>query len=581
MRCLVKISQIVLTLAFSAVSLGTVHATFPGENGVILSNGPGPHVLRTAADGSGNATTLAYGVDPAASPNGRQVALVGASEELQIVNIDGSNLTSTGVTLASLPAWSPDGTKIAFIKAFSVYILDVATKATSYLAPLPSAGPVVNIGWSLSGENLLLGAGYGSYLVGVSNGQVTQIATLGSGKWFPDGKAIVALTRYPESCAYRVGLDGSAQSLSGCGLFAPAISPDGLTLLANLNGTTTLTSRTLSGQNVKTIPGGIYSNWSRVPKTAMRSTLSNGQWSPATPLANDSDSYLSEADMAVMPDGAAGYYQRQVVGIGVDGRLYHRAQHIGGTWTPYAVVPGGSGSPSGIHAKRVAIAGALDGSAQVVIVGANDLVYHAVRYTNGSWSGFNLVGGYSGAANFAARDVAIAIVNSTTTTPGQAHVVGNGLQHGDVYHRVRLDGGGWTPWLPISAQTAQTNQVAIAFDGSANAFVLTTSPTQGVMRRVRFPSGNWNSWVHMPSNGSYPLKDVSLSLSSALPLAWVGYIGVDGGVWAQKIDNPLLDASWTQPLLAPTHVMDKARGVSIDLDPSVGPEVVVVQVQPQ
>jgi hypothetical protein len=39
MQILIKTGQIVLTIALSLAALGTVHATFPGENGVILRRG--------------------------------------------------------------------------------------------------------------------------------------------------------------------------------------------------------------------------------------------------------------------------------------------------------------------------------------------------------------------------------------------------------------------------------------------------------------------------------------------------------------------------------------------------------------
>jgi hypothetical protein len=585
MQRIIKLGQIVLTIAFSAVSLGTVHATFPGENGVILStSSPGPSVVRTAASGTGNVTTLASGQYPAASPDGRKVAFVGPFEELQIMNIDGSNLTSTGVTLVSRPAWSPDGSKIALIKAFAIQIVDVATNALTYLADTPNgSGPIERLSWSPLGDALLVGALNGLYRVGVADGQTVLVSNLDQGNWFPDGRAFVALTDYPAHCAYRQGLDGSAQSLSACDLGLPAISPDGLTLLANDNGqpNAPLTTRTLTGQSIKTIPGGSYADWSRVPKTALRSTLSNSQWTAATPLVTAA-TYISQGDLAVMPDGGAvGGYLRQEVIVGVDGKVRHRAQLTNTNWTAFAVVPGVGGSAGGFFAKRVAIAGALDGSAQVIVVGPDDRAYHTMRYANGSWSGFAQLAGAGGAVNFAARDLDIAIVNSTPTTPGQAHVVGNGLQNGDVYHRVRLDSGDWTPWGLISSLTAQTNQVAIAFDASANAYVLTTSPTQGVTRRIRYPQGNWTGWVTMATNGASPLKDVSLTLDSSLAVAWVAYIGADGGVWSQQIDNPLLDTSWSQPLLSPSYVMEKGRVVSVGVGTNAGTEVVVVQVQPQ
>jgi dipeptidyl aminopeptidase/acylaminoacyl peptidase len=584
MQRFIKVCQIVLAIAFSAVSLGTVHATFPGENGVILSFtvSGNPYVVRTAASGTGNPISLASGQYPSASPDGSKVAFVGPFEELQIMNIDGSNLTSTGVVHVRRPTWSPDGKKIALIKGFAFYIVDVATNASTYLTETPD-GPIERLSWSPQGDTLLVGTLSGTYLVSVADGQTVLASSLDWGNWFPGGKAFVALTDYPAHCAYKAGVDGSSQSLSACGLNAPAISPDGLTLLANDSSlpNTPLTTRTLTGQSVKTIPGGGYADWSRVPKTAMRSTLSNNQWTPGTPLVA-ADTYIAQGDLAVMPDGGTvGNYLRQEVIVAVDGKVQHRAQTLSGNWTSFLVVPGVGLSAGGFFAKRVAIAGALDGSAQVIAVGADDLAYHTMRYANGTWSGFLPLSGWSGATHFAARDLDIAIVNSSPATPGQAHVVANGLLDGDVYHRVRLDNGGWTPWGPISSPTAQTNQVAIAFDASANAYVLTTSPTQGVMRRVRYPAGNWSGWVNMPANGSNPLKDVSVTLDSALAVAWVSYIGVDGGVWTQKIDNPLVDASWTQPLLAPTHVMDKGRTVSIGLGPNAGPELVVVQVQPQ
>jgi hypothetical protein len=583
MQILIKTVQVVLTIALSLASLGTVHATFPGENGVILSTGhlttpPYIHVLRTAADGSGNATRLAVGYQPVASPNGRKVAFLTWPQDLNVMNIDGSDQTPMGVSDVNFSAWSPDGTKIAYLRKYGLYTIDVATKAITYIGPMLQS-PAESLGWSPLGDQLLVGAYNGSYLVNVSNGQVTQASGLTTGSWFPDGKAFVALTPHPGYCAYRVRLDGSTQSLSACGLDGPVISPDGLTLVANEKQTTTLTTRTLSGEDVKTIPGGSFPDWSRAPQNAMRTTLTNDQWSPAVPVANDSDSFLSEADIAVMPDGAAGGYLRQVVGVGIDGRVYHRAQHRHGAWSPFTVVPGVGRAGSGVNAKRVAIAGALDGSAQVVIVGTNDIVYHAVRYASGSWSGFNEVGGYGGVLNFAARDVAIAIVNSSTSTPGQAHLVVNGLADGAAYHRIRLDDGSWTAWLAIG--NSQTQSLAIAFDASTNAYVLATSPSEGVTRRVRNPDGSWNNWVPMATTAPRPLKGVTLALSRSSDTAWVGYVGADGAVWSQAVFGPALTSAWEQPPQPPVSVMPKGRSVSMGYTLNTGLELVAVQARPQ
>jgi len=234
-------------------------------------------------------------------------------------------------------------------------------------------------------------------------------------------------------------------------------------------------------------------------------------------------------------------------------------------------------------AKQVAIAGALDGSLQAVIVGSDDIVYHAMRYANGSWSGFEPVNGANGAANFAARDVAIAIVDSSTSAPGQAHVVANGLGGGTVYHRVRLDDGNWTPWGAPGGPA--TNAVAVAFAGNKDLYLLGTTTTGGLARTVRHASGAWDSWVNVGQMPVDPLKDVSVFIASDASTgealtAYVSYIGSDGQVWFQSRPKPGVASSWTKYPLQWLPVMANGRSVSITLSGST-PELLAVQAQPQ
>ena len=70
---------------------------------------------------------------PAISPDGKHVVFIKdyngvRSDEIWIVNTDGTNLkmlaSSDGGTDSSYPTWSPDGTKIAFVSANHIYIMN-------------------------------------------------------------------------------------------------------------------------------------------------------------------------------------------------------------------------------------------------------------------------------------------------------------------------------------------------------------------------------------------------------------------------------------------------------------------------
>jgi hypothetical protein len=288
-----------------------------------------------------------------------------------------------------------------------------------------------------------------------------------------------------------------------------------------------------SGGGLTRVPGVdyvAYFSWSRVPKTAMSISSTAGGWQPARALADDVDFYAAESAIVVMPDhGAAGTLE-QALAVGPDGRVYHRALQFssgpGGTaWTPFMPVPGLNGSGQGIRAKKVAIAGARDGSAQIVIVGDDDLLYHAMRFpdgrwTNGLWNGFGRLDGYgSGGSGFSARDVAIAVTASTPTSPGSAHVVASHLTVGGLYHRIRSSDGNWTWFGKVpGAEGRDTQEVAIDVADNGDAYTLVTQRDGNggsqVLRQIRWNDSSWGSFVAV---GSVPtnVKDVALALSAS------------------------------------------------------------------
>jgi TolB protein len=141
------------------------------------------------ADGSGKQRLANSGTLPAWSPDGRKIAF----GSLRVVNADGSGLQR--LTRGILPAWSPDGQRIAFTGDW--------TKPGLY---------VINADGS--GEQKLTGKG-------------------GRPFWSPDGRKIAFTTRQPRGSRnfdiYVMNADGSGRRHLARTTYAsnPAWSPDG------------------------------------------------------------------------------------------------------------------------------------------------------------------------------------------------------------------------------------------------------------------------------------------------------------------------------------------------------------------
>lgn len=581
-----KVRQAAMAIALIGASVGAAHATVPGENGVIVYADSSGRLMKRAGDGTGNPALLAdAGSKPEVSPNGKQVAYTNGSH-LYVINIDGSNVRDIGSGTAS--TWSPDGKKLAITLGNDgqVYVADTNTWQRT---PLGTFGSVVHrMDWPDLGDWIAVSTASKGYLVNAVDGRVLNLnVDLVQTSWFPTGGDVVGVLS-SKGCTYSMRVDGGNLQQLACGTNWPSISPDGLSLLAQ-DVAENVTIRSLSGGNVKSLGLGSYPTWSRIPKTVMLTTPLVGTpvWAKPTPLASDADTYMSQSAIAVTP--RSGFYttHKQVLGIGTDGRVYHRVQWVDDTWSPWNLAPGIGGSGAGMRAKHVAIASALDGSAQMIVVGADNLVYHAMRYPSGTWAGFNPLDGYGGGGNFAARDAAIAIAGSTSSSPGQAQVVANGLDAGFVYHRLRYTDGNWTPWGALEGAVGQTGAVAIATvaNGNGDAYVLATSPTQGIMRQLRHADGTWDGWVQMSNVPSGGVQDVSLALNGGIngvpAVAWVTYVGPDGRSWSQRRPDADKQISWLDTSITPLFVMPNSRSVSISPNSISFVELIVVQTQAQ
>jgi hypothetical protein len=255
-----------------------------------------------------------------------------------------------------------------------------------------------------------------------------------------------------------------------------------------------------------------------------------------------------QVTVAGLPDGSA-----QVMGIGVNGLLYHNLRAGSGSWTGWRAVPGFPGA-----ASEVAGAGLPDGSAQFVAVGLSDgLVYHAVRDAAGNWTAWRPLPGAGGAANFAASKVSIA-----GQSDGSAQVTALGRGNGYIYHTVRDAAGNWSAWQALpgagGANVFGAYDVAITDGGSKSAQVVAVGVNRLLYHNVRRADGTWSGWVVVPGTGSNASFSATAVTLAGLPdgSARLFAVGVDGRVYQTNRTAAGAWTTWT--LLTGSHSIDVA-----------------------
>ncbi len=244
----------------------------------------------------------------------------------------------------------------------------------------------------------------------------------------------------------------------------------------------------------------------------------DGSWTGFAPLGADA----RDVAVATLPDGSS-----QVVIIGADDVVYHRARLADGSWTPFYAL-NGAGTDTAAKGKKISIAGFADGSAHVVIIGWDGNAYHRVRAADGSWTPFAPLGSQ-------ARDVSI-----TSLPDGSAQVV---ILGGDdvVYHRVRAADGTWTPFAALNGAgtgaAAKGKKVSVSGAAGGSAHVVIVGWDGNAYHRVRAAAGSWTEFAAL----GIAAKDVTVA-ALADGSAQVAVIGGDDVVHHRV---RAADGSWT------------------------------------
>lgn len=220
-----------LVLVAGLLTTARTEATFPGETGKIVFTNSG--IWTVNPDGSGLVEITGdehYAFDPAWSPDGTQIAFAYAGARpgvegygIWVIDADGSNARQITTDPASVarndgePAWSPDGERIAFVRESDLHVMNVDGSGVTNITT-DFDRPVRDPEWSPDGTRIVFDdEGFDVYVIRADGTGVTNLTLPqdsrndGSPSWSPDGSKIAWVRDDGSAGIYTMNPDGSGR----------------------------------------------------------------------------------------------------------------------------------------------------------------------------------------------------------------------------------------------------------------------------------------------------------------------------------------------------------------------------------
>ena len=220
----------------------TVHVAFARYGDVVVMDAAAGTVVNIT-------NTASYEWSPSWSPDGQRLAFIsdrGGSVELYVMAPDGSNVvrvTTNHATAIGRPTWSANSTRVAFpcqVDAGNTDICAIDTDGTGFLRLTNDPARDVDPAWSPDGSTIAFATErYGDLQLAFMGPDGSGVTPVGTGivgwqpAWSPDGRQIAFASYDYQSSVYGFGLytvnaDGTNSSLFAVDASEPAWMPTSL-----------------------------------------------------------------------------------------------------------------------------------------------------------------------------------------------------------------------------------------------------------------------------------------------------------------------------------------------------------------